>query len=262
MRYLTILILAVITTPVNAKLYKCVINGKTSYQAIPCKGVGGEFSLKKDISKAQQEPVVQKLKSDLETMSDTDGVEYRIIKDTHKRDIKRVVDVELNKKVSDDVLKKIALNIKKKDSKFYQRTFISYFIEGSDRNAGSWAWTNFNPNLKVKILGLSIEEEQDLRKRVNSKNDRNIVGLWLDDSPSDGHIVTLFYNNGKLFLERAYPFGNLGISEMTMRSINRGRRIDYKIPDESGNSYYIITSSNALELWDKDGLLYTARRLP
>jgi hypothetical protein len=78
----------------------------------------------------------------------------------------------------------------------------------------------------VNLALRRIEEEQDLKKRVNSKNDRNIVGLWLHDSIGDGHIKTLFYNNGKLFLERIYSFGNLGISEMTMRSINRGQRID------------------------------------
>jgi hypothetical protein len=64
MKNITLLLL-IMTTPVNAKLYKCVVDGKTAYQSSPCKEEGQEFSLKNDISTEQQEAAVAKLKAEL-----------------------------------------------------------------------------------------------------------------------------------------------------------------------------------------------------
>ncbi len=91
MKYITLLILVVLSTPLNAKLYKCVINGKTAYQAIPCKGNGHEFSLKKDISKEQQKAAVKNLNSDLQAMHERD----RQAKIAH--DNERLIRAEENK---------------------------------------------------------------------------------------------------------------------------------------------------------------------
>jgi hypothetical protein len=56
-----------------------------------------------------------------------DDIEYNIIEDEKKLDIKRSVVVSLNRKVSRDVLKEIALTLKLNDTRSYQRTFIGYF---------------------------------------------------------------------------------------------------------------------------------------
>lgn len=66
MKNITLILLLFIATPVNAKLYKCVVNGKTAYQSSPCKEEGQEFGLRNDISKEQQEAAVAKLKAELE----------------------------------------------------------------------------------------------------------------------------------------------------------------------------------------------------
>ena len=65
------------------------------------------------------------------------------------------LDVRLNQKVSQDVLRAIALELKSNDSRQYDRTFIVYYLPAMNVDSGGWATTNFNPTLDVRILGLT-----------------------------------------------------------------------------------------------------------
>ncbi len=190
-----------------------------------------------------------------------DGVEYNIIKDEKRLDIKRSIEVSLNRKVSRDELKRIALTLKQSNTKSYQRTFIGYFIVGEDKNNGYWARTDFKPNLEVRIIGLSIEDEKALTKKAEQIPGRKTIGSWLDDRPNIGAKMTLFYTNKKLFLESTYSDGSSRIEEKIERSDNRGRRIDDKGGNDFGD-YLLINSSNELEFWDEEGYFYTAKSLP
>ena len=190
-----------------------------------------------------------------------DDIEYNIIEDEKKLDIKRSVVVSLNRKVTRDVLKEIALTLKQNDTMSYQRTFIGYFLVGEDKNNGYWARTDFKPNLEVRIIGLSIEEERALAKKPEPVPGRKIIGSWLDDRPGVGAKLTLFYTNEKLFLESTYSDGSSGVKEKTERSDNRGRRIDDKGGNDFGD-YLLINPNNELEFWDERGYFYTAKSLP
>ena len=88
-----------------------------------------------------------------------DGVNFSIINEDIMQRIKRSLAVRLNKKVSEETLKKIAIQLKKSDYRKYERTFIEYYLEDMKVNSRAWAITHFNPNLEVKILGLSLEQE-------------------------------------------------------------------------------------------------------
>lgn len=84
-----------------------------------------------------------------------------IIEESTFYNYKRSVTIRLNRKVSKGVLRTLAYQIKSQDSNRYDRTFICYLLPGMELNAGAWATTHFNPNLKIKILGISIEDESD-----------------------------------------------------------------------------------------------------
>jgi hypothetical protein len=85
-------------------------------------------------------------------------VTYEIISENtddpfYKRGVKRTIDVRINRKVSEDVLRSIAVRIKNSDRKDYERTFICYFLPGmkADGSHACWASTHFTPNLVVQI---------------------------------------------------------------------------------------------------------------
>ena len=50
-------------------------------------------------------------------------VKYKVYKEETKRNIKRVLQVDLNKKVTEDVLKNIALELKSREKLSFERTF-------------------------------------------------------------------------------------------------------------------------------------------
>ena len=82
-------------------------------------------------------------------------VSYSVIATDNVPGIKRSLDVRLNKEVSEETLRAIALKLKSNESQEYERTFIGYYLPGMTIDAGYWATTHFNPTLDVRILGLS-----------------------------------------------------------------------------------------------------------
>ncbi|NQZ32545.1 MAG: hypothetical protein HRU06_14855 [Oceanospirillaceae bacterium] len=77
---------------------------------------------------------------------------YTIVKDTNLATIKRSVDVILDAELSVEALTAIAVEIKKSDSKKYDRTFIIFNLSTDAPNAAAWATGHSNPNLKIEIL--------------------------------------------------------------------------------------------------------------
>ncbi len=70
MKIIATLIFLLAISPAHAEIYKCVENGKTSYQQTQCKQSGTEFKLQGDISLEQQEEAVKKLTADLEARAE------------------------------------------------------------------------------------------------------------------------------------------------------------------------------------------------
>lgn len=192
-------------------------------------------------------------------------IEYHIIKDTSQQGVKRVVQVRLNKRVSENVLKDIALKIKQINAGTYKRTFIGYYLVQHNKDYGYWATTNFDPHLKVKVAGATLEEEKLLTKKQEPNPARKIIGSWLQDTNFYAVRLTFFTNkDNEIFLESIYDDGSSGIKRMLEKNDPIfGRKLfeeKYYIRD---GAYYLITPTQELELWNKvDGHYDTAIKLP
>ncbi len=80
-------------------------------------------------------------------------VSYKIISDEHKRNIKRTVEVSINKRVDETTLTLIAKDIKALDNTPVERTFIGYRLDG--QNGMYWATTNYDPDLVIRFIALT-----------------------------------------------------------------------------------------------------------
>jgi len=188
-----------------------------------------------------------------------DDVTYTIIDENIVTGIKRSLDIRLNRKVSEDVLKSIAMKLKNSDPRTYDRSFIGYYLPDMKVNAGYWATTHFNPNLEVRILGLTAAQEETLKQRPADPS-REIIGGWLDERPFAGSRITIFRQDGKLFMENTYKDGSAGTAELVETRSSNGRRFDYK-PDRGNGEYYLINSKGELQQWDQDGPFMTAKKV-
>lgn len=186
-------------------------------------------------------------------------ITYSIINTDTFHNYKRSLDVRLNKKVSEETLRAIALKLKAQDSRNYERTFICYYLPGMEVGSGAWATSHFNPNLEVKIQGLTAEQENVLRQLPEIES-RKVIGSWLNESPFIGSRITFFRENGRLFMENAYKDGSIGKKEIVEIPSSKNRKFQRKEGSSVGE-YYLIDSQGHLQIWDEEGYILTAKKI-
>ena len=164
----------------------------------------------------------------------------------------------MNRRVSEGTLSAIAIKLKNSDPNKYDRTFISYLLPGMRINAGCWATTHFNPNMKVKILGFTVDRIELLRQRPADPS-REVIGCWIAESPNYSRQLTIFRKDSKPFLETVHSDGSSGIEELVETQSPNGRRFDYN-PDRGNGEYYLINSNGELQELDGDGPFMTAKK--
>ena len=188
-----------------------------------------------------------------------DDVTYTVINETKLPGIKRSVDIRLNKPVSEHMLTAIAKTVKASDSTNYERSFIGYYLPDMQVDAGYWATTHYNPNLDVRILGLSADAAAKLSAKPEATN-RDEIGRWLDESPFSGKRLVIFRDNGKLFMESTYKDGRSGTTEIVDSQSSLGRRFN-KPGGSTAGDHWILDSKGDLQLRDDEGLISTAKKL-
>lgn len=183
------------------------------------------------------------------------GVNYTVIEKSNMGTIKGSIDVRLSEKVTKDFLQKLAVKLKESEHREYDRLFITYYLPGMTPGAGAWATSHFNPNLEVKILGITIEEEKAL-KSESKKSSGKIIGQWLDESPYVGAKYTLIKKNGKIVMERKFKDGSGSEKEMIQKNQSGRLRFEEKGGNDFGE-YYLIERNGNLGAYDSDGLIST-----
>jgi hypothetical protein len=193
------------------------------------------------------------------------GVNYTIIEksDTvieksNSEIIKGRIDIRLEKKVTKDFLYELALKLRKIESINYDRIFITYYLPGMTTGSGAWATSHFNPNLEVKILGTTIEEEKLKSEPTHSPVE--IIGEWIDDSPYVGAKYTFMRKNGKIIMVRKFKDGSSSEKEMVLKKQSGRLRFKEKGGNDFGE-YYLIERNGNLGAYDNAGLINTMRSI-
>ena len=212
---------------------------------------------RKTVTQKKQKKKIQT--KQIVTKNEEDDVTYSIIDSDTFLDNKRSLDVRLNKKISEETLRAIALKLKGQDSRRYERTFICYYLPGMEVGAGAWATTHFNPNLEIKILGMTAEKEKAL-KQLPDDPSREVVGVWLDESPVIGSRITIFRQNRKMFMENMYTDGSSGKKEIVEKLSDRKRTFRRKEGSNVGE-FYLIDKQGNLQMWDQEGIIWTAKKI-
>jgi len=170
----------------------------------------------------------------------------------------RNLDVRLSRKVSEQILRAIALKLKAQPPP-YDRTMIYYYLPGMTVGAGAWATTHFTPDLEVRILGLTVDDENKLVTEPEPTN-RETIGRWLDETPFIGSRITIFREKGKLFIEQTYKDGSGHKKELVERKSPLGRL--FKEGERSRNGdHWILVSNGNLQVRDNNGLIGTAAKI-
>ena len=185
-------------------------------------------------------------------------IDYSIVEKTSLPGVKLSIDIRLSKKVDKDFLREFALFLKNSDKGKYKNIFICYYLPDMKVGSGAWATTHFNPDLKVEILGMTLEQEKKL-KSEKTEPDQKIIGKWKDESPVVGAIWKIFEKNKKTYLQENYKDGSKSEKELLIKK-EKGLTKYYKIDNRSG-TYFIITESGDLSIYDNEGFYMTLKRI-
>jgi len=188
-----------------------------------------------------------------------EDVVYTIIDQNVVPNIKRSLDIRLNKKVSEAVLKSIAMELRNSNSNSFERTFIGYYLPDMEVHAGYWATSHFNPSLEIRILGLTADQERDLRRKPDDPS-REVVGNWIDERPHLGGRITILRKNDKLYMESKYKDGSGSEKEMVEKKSPLGRRFE-DVAGSTWGDHWILKSDGKLQIHDDEGLITTLRKI-
>jgi hypothetical protein len=176
---------------------------------------------------------------------------YRITKDeddSNNYSRRRTVQIELSKKVSTDVLRKFAIEVKSSEAIKNGRTLIfCYLPEQVEGVPKPWATAHFNPTLDVRITGLTEDDEISLRKLPREHPGKE-VGTWLIETQFTSNISLIYEVEGKLKLaEFLVGRGRFDTNLIELPAVFQQQRRFKKV---NGDDIYEIDQFNILRMYD------------
>lgn len=181
----------------------------------------------------------------------SDSIDYKIVSDESKRDIKRTVEVLLPERVDESALKALAEKIYKDG---FERTFIGYRIKGEEHGA-YWATSNYDPNLEILFLGSEKAAHNDLKKS-EIQVDGELIGKWLVNWGYE-YKAAIYMKGNQVMMKTLFSDGSSGDVKLLSNEIS-GQVRYYDEGGKERGEYYIIASNGALQFWSKNGNYYTA----
>lgn len=175
---------------------------------------------------------------------------YTIIKKTTSGGIKSSIDIRLKKKVSANILKKIAMELRNTTSKKTKNLFVTYYLPGMKPGSGAWATSHFTPELKITILGLTSEDEKKLKSDSQNGTKGSIIGEWLYEIA--GAKYTFLKKEDKIIMIRKFKDGSGSETEMIKKKQSGKIRFEEKDGNSFGE-YYIIEKNGGLGAYDDSG---------
>ncbi len=181
---------------------------------------------------------------------------YKIISDRDEGPARREVEINLNKKMTTDALREIALEVKSKEERRHERTVIFYYlpVEFPEIAGMPWASTHFHPALDVKILGFSKEEEDAMRKiPLDHKGTR--IGAWLLDAQYKT-LDVIYEHEGTVKIAEIRSATERSDSDMTELSSKTGR----SFAKVKGSNIYEVDQAGNLRISNAQGQVISAAK--
>lgn len=181
---------------------------------------------------------------------------HNIIEKHTLPEVKCSLDVRIEKPVSKSELERLAIQLYEEyDGSTFERMFVCYFLPGMELNAGVWASTHFNPDLDVRILGISTEQAAAL-SRPFQPAEGQIVGRWLEQGPGFSRRLTIYRESNRAFMHEHFRDGSERTVELSESTCERGIRFVEK-DDRGHGEFWILDKSGYLSLWGPDGKALT-----
>jgi len=175
----------------------------------------------------------------------------------------RHVDIQLNMRVPEEVLREIALEVKSKELDQYTYTRLFFFLSGKGPDRGpadddAWATANFDAGLRVYILGFTIEELRSLSSEsILLRAGSEPLGTWLMENGPSKTRITICQREETWFIWDP-PGYEAPLSRNPEESPATG---GFSFTQTAGGDRYVVGTRGDLEIQNPEGKL-VARCVP
>ena len=179
---------------------------------------------------------------------------FKILKENINDSISKCnLDIELNRKVSEQELTNLANKLRGTRTK-YDKVWIFYTLPNMKVGSGAWATTHFTPTLEIKILGSTEKEESNTNNAANVVDGKQI-GKWYEQQATSA--TYLYYEKDKkFFMKTIFKDGTSMEAKMNPKKVSNGLQLTD--PEDTHGEYYIISKSGELEFYNKDNKKFTS----
>ena len=160
------------------------------------------------------------------------------------------INIRLKEKLTKDELTTLANKIKEQRASF-NNVSIFYYLPDMEVGAGAWATTHFNPELEVKILGSTKEEENNLTANIPSV-DGELIGNFFEQQYTNA-LYTVYEKNGKTFVRTTFKDGTNMIEE----TVKTGTTLK---PVQNAHGEYYKLNSDVFEFYNKEDRMFTSAK--
>jgi hypothetical protein len=172
-------------------------------------------------------------------------VKYTVISEVKNDSINKVnVDIQLNKKVTEEVLGLIGEKLKA-DLKLenYSKIWMFYYLPDMKVGSGAWATTHFTPGIEIKILG-ATQNQTDTSVKKADEVVGNIIGKWKEDQYTNA-VYVIYENNNQTIIRTLFANGQQSDDQLKSSKANTSTRYDYKSEGYNGE-YFKVNANNEL----------------
>ncbi|MEQ1660394.1 MAG: hypothetical protein ABL896_16645, partial [Hylemonella sp.] len=117
---------------------------------------------------------------------------YRVVsEDLSASASARFVAVMLPRRITEADLTRFADLVRAKEKTPYEKTVVNFYLPHMKIGHGAWAVVTYQPALKIAVLGLRIDEEQQAIAEATADR-RSLVGVWLMAPPATPGRLTVY----------------------------------------------------------------------
>ncbi len=177
------------------------------------------------------------------------NVEYKVTRDDLMAPWKRSVEIQLDERISEEELRWIAARIMAAGTTKTERTFIGYRLKGQPKESAYWATTHHNPNLDVRIQGMTKEEFANLSSmKVPDAMSKDVVGTWIYEVTGLSTLNVVYRKQGKLFLARVFVDGReLSNEELEVKKL--GGQVRFAEKGNEHDEYFTFDDKGEMVFW-------------
>jgi hypothetical protein len=170
------------------------------------------------------------------------------------------VSVRIAEKVSEDELRNLAQRVKKFVKAVSEKGIVFFTLPEMNLRNGAWASVEFTPDMRVTIIGQSIEDEKKIKLGV--ENIKDFVGLWTDAGLQGDLIVRIRQDKKEGYVFEYISSTDPKPSELAVpliKTMRSGKTIFTRT--EPPGDYFLLEENGNLSVYDESGLVVTYQKL-